>query len=191
MDLFELIELLRKELTVFISMVGDESFTPFLAEPALGAILPVGTFFDFGMAKNSSEDDLVHVTCHRILDEQVICNLIDAHEHQSKLTGRSLFLLTHYIVLNSESLALHLEISLLIVEVFACLLLRNFRFDDLSKLLSVQLAELFNSLHLVDYRGDLLLVGLQDGEHLGLVIFNFLLTLDDRLDEKSHFAVFI
>ena len=80
---------------------------------------------------------------------------------------------------------------MLIVKVFSGFFLPKIRFNDFAEFLRVQLAEFLDSLHLVDHREDLLLVGLQYSQHFVLVFFDLFLSLDDRFDEDSHLALLV
>ena len=64
----DLSDFLEEDLSIIIQMVGKRQLVPFVAHPALSGVHPEGTFFDFFVAKHTREDDLVHVTGHRILD---------------------------------------------------------------------------------------------------------------------------
>jgi hypothetical protein len=64
-------------------MVSDLKLVPSAAHPALVAISPETTLLYLIMAENTSEDDLTHVPSHGVFIQNLIGDLVDAHEHES------------------------------------------------------------------------------------------------------------
>ena len=104
------------------------------------AICPEDTLLDVVVTKDTSEDNLVHVTCHWIFDEQLVGHLVDAHEHEGKLSCRSIILLLGDFLFGSLSLSFLLEFILDFSDVFLGLGFVPFLVNYLSELLGIQLA---------------------------------------------------
>jgi predicted Co/Zn/Cd cation transporter (cation efflux family) len=82
-------------------MVHNLCFVPFFTDETLAAIFPDVAIFYLVDSKDPGEDDVVHVSSHRILQEEVVCDLIDTHEHQGHLSGGLSPLLLVGIIRNS------------------------------------------------------------------------------------------
>lgn len=103
----------------------NRGLVPLLAHVTLRAILPQVASVNIIVTQDAREDDLVHVTCHGVLEQQVVRDLVDAHEHECHLTGRlgpflllgvSLDLLLN--ALNFHGVLDHPEIFTLVVTFF-------------------------------------------------------------------------
>ena len=75
------LDLLLKELLVLNVINLEDYFVPFLTNPTLDSIDPVLALLDIVMAKNTRENDLLHVASHRIFLKEVLSDLVDTHEH--------------------------------------------------------------------------------------------------------------
>jgi hypothetical protein len=106
--------LLCKDRIVIMHVVLYLNFVPFLADPALSAVTPVSALFDVIVAQDPRKDDLIHVTSHWVFYEQLICDLVDAHKHKGKFTGRAFSCLFCRDAFSFLALTLHFEGFLLL-----------------------------------------------------------------------------
>ena len=160
-------------------MVSKRQLVPFMAHPALGGVHPEGTFFDFLVAKHTREDDLVHVTGHRILDELVVGHLVDAHEHECELTCGAIFVLFNDLHFSSSFMPLDSQFPSLLKDILFFLgfarglLLR--RYVILCKVLLHEILKAFERLKL---GGDISLFSFVDHFHFLLLLFKLFLASD-------------
>ena len=83
-------------------------------------------FVDIVVSQDSAEDDLIHVASHRILEQQVVGDFVDSHEHKSHLTCRLGSLLLIGISLDLLLDSLNLEGILHHVELLFLFLIVSF-----------------------------------------------------------------
>jgi len=53
---------------------------PPIADPTRITVRPVGTLLDVVVAEDPGQNNVVHVAGHRVLGEQLVGYLVDAHE---------------------------------------------------------------------------------------------------------------
>ena len=68
-------------------MIINDSFVPLLANPALSAVIPESSLFNFIVPKDARKDDVIHITGHRILNKKLVSHLVDSHEHESQFSS--------------------------------------------------------------------------------------------------------
>ena len=87
MEVIQFLDTLFHNLLVFLS-VDNLSLVPLLAHEALGAIFPNVSVLYFISSQDSCEYDVIHIACHWILEQEIISNLVDSHEHESHFSSR-------------------------------------------------------------------------------------------------------
>ena len=81
LELLYFVDLLSEDFAI-VGVVLEDHFVPFAADPALHSIAPEGSLFNFIVTKDARENDLIHIASHRIFNQEVVCHLVDAHEHE-------------------------------------------------------------------------------------------------------------
>ena len=191
MQFLNLFNILYEDLLILFVNLKDV-LIPFLAHPTLHWVDPEGSFFDLIVTKNTREDDLIHVACHWIFNEQVSCNLVDSHEHESQLSGRSIFLIFDYFDLCLDPLAFDSQIFELIEGI---LLLFRLTFILLLLWITVELKhlllEVLNTLKSINILPHFIFVLCVYSLKCFLLSFKLFLPLNQLFDKLAYFWVWI
>ena len=113
--------MLLEDLSVVLQVIGQGHLVELAANPAVSRVHPVGALLDLVVAQDSREDDFVHVARHRVLLEQVLSDLVDAHEQESELTCRPVLVLFEDLHLGPLFVPLNLQLAHLLEQVFLVL----------------------------------------------------------------------
>ena len=187
MQLVKLGYVLLEEVFVAAIVILEDHLVPLLADPALHSVHPVCAFLDLFVTKDAREDDLLHVASHRILHEQVVRDLIDTHEHESKLTCRAVFLLLDHLNLSFDPLTLRAQLLHLLEEVDLLLRLLNvLLLDWITEHLEHLLAEICDAFNRIKLFLDFIMVSFEGLLHSLLLRFDLSLSLHDLVDKLLH-----
>ena len=131
----------------------------------------------------------MHVSCHWVLHQELVCDLIDSHKHQSQFTSGSILLFFGCLKLCSLSLALNLQFFLVLVEVLIFLFFMHRLLLDFTKFLCIEFSELSHCSKSCCLAFYCLFLRFHNRHNLLFLKVDLLLSLKYLFNELSDFAV--
>ena len=131
----------------------------------------------------------MHISCHRVLNQELVCNLINSHKHQSQFTSSSILLLFGCLKFCSLSLALNLQFFLVLVEVLIFLFFMYRLLLDFTEFFCVEFSELSHCTKSCCLAFYCLFLRFHNRHYLLFLKVYLLLSLKYLFNELADFAV--